>query len=212
MNSHDCYSSKIQFDEEYFENGLQSKKSAYENYRWMPERSLREAMSIIQSIEFDSVLDFGCAKGFLVKALNLLGKNAEGIDISDYAIENCDPAVKSFVSTKPISDIKDGTYDLLVTKDVLEHIPKSDLPDLMLEFRRVAKSIFLIVPLGEQNRYRIREYELDSTHVVRENEDYWLSLVLNAGFKVTFFDYRCGYLKEKWVEEHEFGNLFLVAR
>jgi len=49
------------FDEKYFEDGVRSRVSAYENYRWMPERSIREASSIINNIPFTTVLDYGCA-------------------------------------------------------------------------------------------------------------------------------------------------------
>ena len=77
------------FDEKYFEDGVRNRVSAYENYRWMPERTIREASSIINAIKFDTVLDYGCAKGFMVYAMRLLGKDAYGVDISEYAIENC---------------------------------------------------------------------------------------------------------------------------
>ena len=70
------------FDEKYFEDGVRNRVSAYEQYRWMPERTIREASSIINNIEFDKVLDFGCAKGFLVYAMRLLGKDAHGVDVS----------------------------------------------------------------------------------------------------------------------------------
>ncbi len=74
------------FDEKYFEDGVRSRVSAYENYRWMPERTIREASSIINNIQFDNVLDYGCAKGFMVYAMRLLGKEAYGVDVSEYAV------------------------------------------------------------------------------------------------------------------------------
>ena len=36
------------------------------------------------------VLDVGCGKGFLVKDLINLGIDAYGLDISEYAIKNCE--------------------------------------------------------------------------------------------------------------------------
>ena len=36
------------------------------------------------------ILDIGCAKGYLVKALRWLGRDAYGFDISDYALEKSD--------------------------------------------------------------------------------------------------------------------------
>jgi cyclopropane fatty-acyl-phospholipid synthase-like methyltransferase len=41
----------------------------------------------------DRVLDIGCAKGFLVKDLLALGIDAYGIDVSKYALMNCEPEV-----------------------------------------------------------------------------------------------------------------------
>ena len=41
----------------------------------------------------DKLLDVGCAKGFLVKDLLELGIDAYGIDVSEYAILNCEPEV-----------------------------------------------------------------------------------------------------------------------
>ena len=44
------------FDEKYFEDGVRHRVSAYENYRWMPERTIREASSIINNIKFDTLV------------------------------------------------------------------------------------------------------------------------------------------------------------
>jgi hypothetical protein len=57
---------KDTFNREYFEDGVRHRVSAYENYKWMPERTIREASSLINNIQFDRVLDFGCAKGFII--------------------------------------------------------------------------------------------------------------------------------------------------
>ena len=73
------------YDEDYFERGIESGKSLYTNYRWIPELTipmcsfLNEQLGIGQS---ENVLDFGCAKGFIVKAMRLLGRNAYGVDLN----------------------------------------------------------------------------------------------------------------------------------
>jgi predicted TPR repeat methyltransferase len=79
-----------QFNRAYYEDGIKNKISGYENYHWIPTRSFSEAIEIIDRFEFNSCVDYGCAKGFLVHALRQLGKDAYGEDISDYAIENAD--------------------------------------------------------------------------------------------------------------------------
>ena len=116
------------FDEKYFEDGVRHRVSAYENYRWMPERTIREASSIINNIQFDKVLDFGCAKGFMVYAMRLLGKEAYGVDVSEYAVSNGHPKVKDYLSVIESAEDVKGGWDLIIAKDVLEHILTPLLP------------------------------------------------------------------------------------
>jgi 2-polyprenyl-3-methyl-5-hydroxy-6-metoxy-1,4-benzoquinol methylase len=199
------------FDEKYFEDGVRNRVSAYENYRWMPERSIREASSIINNIKFDTVLDYGCAKGFMVYALRLLGKEAYGADVSQYAVTNCHPNVKDYLQVIENTEQLTGGWDLIIAKDVLEHIPKDLIPSVLSELRRRCKTIFIAVPLGDGIRYRIREYEMDITHIVREPEEWWLKTIVDAGFKIKYFDYQFGHMKENWTVPHPFGNAFIVA-
>ena len=208
MNSHDI---KKVFDEKYFEDGVRHRVSAYENYRWMPERSIREASSIINNISFTTVLDFGCAKGFMVHALRLLGKEAHGVDVSEYAITNCHPKVKEYLTVVDTAEDIKGGWDLIIAKDVLEHIPKEEIPSVLAALRRRCKTIFVAVPLGDGTRYRIREYEMDITHVTKEPEEWWLTTLVDAGFKIKYFDYEFGHLKENWTVPHPYGNAFIVA-
>jgi hypothetical protein len=199
------------FDEKYFEDGIRNHISAYENYSWMPERTIREASSITRTMDFDNVLDYGCAKGFMVYAMRLLGKEAHGVDISEYAVNNCHPEVKDYLSVINSTDQIKGGWDLIIAKDVLEHIPKEQLPDILSHFRARTKQLLVAVPLGDGRRYRIREYEMDITHVVREPEEYWLKLLADAGFKIKYFDYTLGHLKTNWTEDHPFGNAFIIG-
>lgn len=199
------------FDKDYFEDGVRKRVSAYENYRWMPERTIREASSIINNIKFETVLDYGCAKGFMVYAMRLLGKEAHGVDVSEYAVTNCHPKVKDYLSVIESAEQLKGGWDLIIAKDVLEHISKDLIPSVLHELRRRCKTIFIAIPLGDGNRYRIREYEMDVTHVVREPEEWWLTTIVEAGFKIKYFDYEFGHLKENWTKPHPFGNAFIVA-
>ena len=101
MNSHNN-----KFTKEYFEDGIKAKVSAYENYRWMPDRSIREANSIIKQIPFTNALDFGCAKGFVL--VEFLKKQFQviGFEKSKYAIKNCHPLLKK----KIIRDLKSSFF------------------------------------------------------------------------------------------------------
>jgi hypothetical protein len=199
MNSHNL------FNEDYYENGVKKKVSGYEDYRWMPTRSIPEALEIKNNFVFDSCVDYGCAKGFLVHALRLLGYKAHGEDLSEYALNNCYPAVKDYLSLP-----NDNKYDLLICKDVLEHVTEEQLPSLLLNIKEKAEEFFFIVPFGDNDKFRIREYEIDITHVTKKDEEWWLNLFKKCGFKIKSFSYSFGSLKEKWIEVDKFGNGFFI--
>lgn len=69
------------------------------------------------------VLDAGCAIGLLVEALRERGVEADGIDISAYAIGEAAAPVRPFLTVGSIADDLPGRYDLIVCIEVLEHMP-----------------------------------------------------------------------------------------
>lgn len=165
------------FDEDYYLHGRKSGKSLYENYRWLPELTIPMALSIVEHLGIDlpeSVCDFGCARGYIVKALRILGIEAFGVDISEWAIKHCDPEVKPYVSTH-LKDI----YDWIIAKDVLEHVPEKALPQLAGALMAATKKgLFVVVPLSRapDEPYVCEEYEKDITHLVRWDIDTWVDL------------------------------------
>jgi len=200
------------FDHDYYENGVKQGISGYENYKWIPTRSIPEAITICEKIEFTSALDFGCAKGFLVHALRLISdKPIYGVDISEYAIESSIPQVRDslFLMDGKLSDLSINV-DLIIAKDVLEHIPEEDIDDVFAEFYKTCNKAFLVIPLGDNDSFRIREYEMDRTHVTKKDEEWWFDKIRKSGFKLKFFDYSLGNIKEKWIGPHKYGNGFFI--
>ena len=114
------------FTKDYYEDGVRKHISGYENYKWEPTRSIPEALDIQKEFTFKTCVDYGCAKGFLVNALRIIGIDAYGEDISEYAVENCHLNVREYVSLPT-----DKYYDLLICKDVLEHVEEEDLPEVL---------------------------------------------------------------------------------
>ena len=125
------------FNKDYYEDGIRKKISGWENYKWMPTRSIPEALDIKHNFHFTNCVDYGCAKGFLVHALRILGEEVYGEDISEYALSNCVPKVQPYLSFP-----NDKKYDFLIAKDVLEHICEDDLPELLDKLYKKAKEFF----------------------------------------------------------------------
>jgi hypothetical protein len=80
------------------------------------------AERIDQDIQPASVLDAGCAIGLLVEGLRQRGVEAWGIDISEYAIQNVSPEIRSCCRVASVADPLDRDYDLIVSIEVLEHM------------------------------------------------------------------------------------------
>ena len=196
-----------QFTKDYYEDGVRKHISGYEDYKWMPTRSIPEALDTQSNFEFKTCVDYGCAKGFLVNALRIVGCDAWGEDISEYAVENCHPNVRDYVSLP-----NDKEYDLLICKDVLEHVEVEDIPSVLQKFKKKSKQFFFVIPLGDDDRFRIREYEVDITHVTKKDEEWWIKMFESQGLELVKFSYSLGSIKEKWIEPYPHGNGFFILR
>jgi predicted TPR repeat methyltransferase len=206
-----------QYNEEYFERGPITGISGYMNYSWMPELTLRMAHYMITQLPLEAnakVLDFGCAKGFLVKALRILGVDAYGCDISAYAISNSDSAVSRFCSlATEANDISifNRDYDWMIAKDVFEHIPEPELQMLLVNAKNSVNRMFVVVPLGvddTSNKFVVPEYDKDITHVLARSKQWWIDFFEAQGWKVNKFSYSFLGCKENWTYSWPEGNSF----
>lgn len=111
------------FDAHYYATGC---GAPYErNEAWLNFFGMI-ADRIISDIRPASVLDAGCAMGFLVEALRRRGVQAWGVDISDYAISQVHPDVREFCRVGSITEPFERRYDLIVCIEVLEHMPSAE--------------------------------------------------------------------------------------
>lgn len=84
------------------------------------------AEKIQREIEPSTVLDAGCAMGFLVEKLRELGVEAWGVDISEYAIGEADSSIRDYCWVGSVTDPFPRKYDLVVSIEVLEHLQPRD--------------------------------------------------------------------------------------
>lgn len=172
------------FDGDYFIAGM---TSTYKNYDWAyynPALIVPRVEAIIKATDLSPksrVLDFGCAVGFYVQSLLEKGFEAKGMDISKYAIEHARPDIKAhliLLNQSSLSQVQPQTLDLVLAKDVLEHIPELILPRLWAILAGLGKVLVITVPIANsRGEYVNPEDEHDLTHVVRKNADWWLKLL-----------------------------------
>src|SRR3990172_7403014 len=205
------------FDEQYYENGVAAGISGYQDYHWMPERTLVFAHKIIKTLnlrEGDRVLDYGCAKGFMVHAFRLLDLDAYGCDISSYAISHAHPSVGDYLRLMSGNQIpfEDNFFREVVAKDVLEHIPEDSLAKILQESARVGERLFAIIPLGDGRKYVIPSYENDVTHIHRQPREWWDDLFENTGWKVDGFSHLVPGMKQNYANYSKGNGFFFLKR
>lgn len=200
------------YDEDYFMRGKETGKSLYTCYTWMPELTKPMVCAMVSYLGIkpdDKVLDFGCARGYTVRALYEMGYDAWGVDCSEWALENCDESVKGRVS-----DTAREQFDWIIAKDVLEHIGGvrspliSEVVNLLKGKSR--KGVFAVVPLAHGKRYDVPEYEADVTHVHRQPIHWWTRLFCEPGWSVDA-RYRVPGVKDNY-KQYKTGNAFITAR
>ena len=166
------------YDADYYLNGVQSGKSNYVDYSWKPDLTLPMADWLKRTLHIkdsDTILDFGCARGFLVKALRMRGMNSFGCDSSEWAIENCDEGVKGYVSNVMPCE----RFDYIICKDVLEHVPLDELKPLIKRLiQSTRKSLLAIVPLThvDGGPYLRDEDNADPSHCNAWPLETWMEL------------------------------------
>lgn len=204
------------YDRTYFEDGLAVGKSLYNGFRWMPERSCQEAMAIIDCLNIDkeqTVLDFGCAKGFLVKALRLLGREAYGCDVSRYAVCTADTSVRQFIRlcTPEIPFPFKRCFNVVLAKDVLEHLDVTELYDFLHYMNKHCSALFVAVPIGDGKRFHVPEYNYDATHKIAQTPDWWKKVFQEHGFDLDWEMVYMPGMKDNW-NHYENGNRFFILR
>lgn len=170
------------YDSDYYLRGPDTGKSNYVDYGWKPDLTLPMVDHLKRALHIkdgDTVLDFGCARGYLVKALRMRGVNAFGYDSSTWAIENCDEGVKGYVSNVMPAD----RFDHVIAKDVLEHVPLEQLKPILKTLLAATRKRFLaIVPLTwhPDGPYLRDEDNADPSHCNKWPLEQWMDLLREA--------------------------------
>jgi len=96
-----------------------------------------------QLAEDCAILDIGCAKGFLLHDFKELMPNCTiaGIDVSEYAIENAMPSVKSYLKVANAERLPypDKSFDLVISINSIHNLSLEPLKAALKEVERVSR-------------------------------------------------------------------------
>lgn len=170
------------FDANYYQLGCGD--APYQRERVWLEFFGGVADRIIQRLAPRTVLDAGCAMGFLVEALRDRGVAAEGVDISEYAIRQVRADIQPYCRVGSILEPFPQRYDLLTCIEVLEHLPPAAAEPAVANLCRHADDIlFSSSP---------RDF-VEATHFNVQPPEYWAELFALNGF-IRDVDFDGGFL------------------
>lgn len=191
--------SKIDYSKTYNKNYYDeySNGAGYENNKLWEYMFSNIADIIIQKYNPKTVLDIGCAFGYLVHALRKKGVESYGIDVSEYAINHADESVKPYLKNmSALDELPENFpkhYDLVVSIEMIEHLYEED--GLKVIDKMVSYADRVLISSTDD------DYD-DVTHFNVQKKEYWVDKFARKGFlrnledDVTFISYNT-YLFEK---------------
>ncbi len=130
--------------------GDRAGRSGYARYDRVASNADIAGWLVWRNFRVRNALDVGCATGFLVEVLRELGIDAEGCDLSAYAVDHATPGasghlrVASLLAGLPWPD---QHFELVTVLETLEHFRPDQVPAALRELRRVcAAYLYATIP------------------------------------------------------------------
>lgn len=134
-----------------------------------------------------SIIDIGCAKGYLVEAFtNLNFGKTFGIDTSAYAIESSSNNIKEKLIESSLLKIPfpSNFFDMSICIDVLQELPENLIPAAIREIKRVSKKSLIVVPVVNSDvPEKIDEFlswSISAQTAISDKK--WVSIFSRSGF------------------------------
>jgi SAM-dependent methyltransferase len=129
---------------------------------------------LAENLDFSSVLDVGCANGFLMEGLESEGRTISGIELSPAVVEVLPAELRERVRIGDFSDAR-GSWDLVCCVEVAEHIEAERSQELVAKLAELAEHwiYFTAAPPGQTGR----------GHINCRPHDEWLAWFADAGWQ-----------------------------
>jgi SAM-dependent methyltransferase len=134
-----------------------------------------------------SILDVGCAKGFMMHDFAELipGITLEGLDISEYAIQNAIEDMRPHVQVADAKSLpyQDKSFDYVISITTIHNLDRAELIKSLQEIERVARlGSFITVDAYRNDEEKERMYAWNLTAKTILHVDEWKELFKDAGY------------------------------
>ena len=180
------------FDVEYFDK---DRLTGYGGYSYNPKFWTETVAHIrdFYNLNNDSkILDVGCAKGFMMHDFSLLLPKAEivGVDISNYAIDNCIESMKDVISYANANNLpfEDDYFDLVISINTIHNLPLIDCKEALREISRVSKKdAFIMNDAWRNPKEKDSMLKWNLTALTYMSTDDWKLLFKDVGYEGDYY-------------------------
>ena len=159
-----------EYEKDYFVGGVYKDPHYFD----FPAHEIR-VVKLIDLLHPYSVLDVGCAYGYIVKHFMERGVNAWGCDVSHWCEQQAKEIIPDRFVLAPAWDLsffRDKSFDVIYCEGVLEHIPEDKIGLTFKEFQRVGKRFYLQIALSN-----IPGFDGELGHVCKHDQNWWVEKI-----------------------------------
>lgn len=181
-----------QFGKEYFDG---DRLYGYGGYCYHPRfwrATVKRFRDYYGLTEDTSVLDIGCAKGYMLHDFKELAPNLTiaGIDISEYAIENAMKTVSPFLIVGDAKKLpyEENSFDLVISINTLHNLLREECKQALREIQRVSrKHAFITVDAWRTEEEKERFLKWNLTALTYMHVDDWRKLFEEVEYQGDYF-------------------------
>lgn len=181
-----------QFGKEFFDG---DRSQGYGGFNYLP----RFWQPVIPTLQqhfglgpHSSVLDVGCAKGFMMHDLaNLIpGIAVKGIDVSEYAIRN---AMEDMLPHVQVADalqlpFQDNSFDVVISINTIHNLVREDCGKALQEIERVSRGrSYITVDAYRTAEEKERMYAWNLTAQTIMHVDEWKAFFAEVGYSGDYY-------------------------
>ncbi|MGX7742681.1 class I SAM-dependent methyltransferase [Rhodopseudomonas parapalustris] len=180
------------FGKEFFDG---DRRHGYGGFGYMPRFWQPVIPTFAQHFGLDassSVLDVGCAKGFMLHDMAELipGITVKGVDVSDYAIAHAIDDMKPHVSVASATKLPfaDKSFDVVISINTVHNLVRDDCAEALREIERVArKGAFITVDAyrDDEEKRRMMAWNLTAQTIMHVDE--WKAFFAQVGYTGDYY-------------------------
>jgi len=181
-----------QFGKEFFDGDRQY---GYGGFKYFPKFWQPVIPTFQQHFGLNSnssLLDVGCAKGFMLHDLEELipGITVSGVDVSAYAIEHAMEEVRSKVQVADAKSLPfpDNSFDVVISINTIHNLDRDECAKALSEIERVSsKGAFITVDAYRDDKEKERMLAWNLTAKTIMSVDEWVGFFAEVGYSGDFF-------------------------